>query len=263
MNTGQLALRPVFLCQRPDGQVERRSGLIKRDAARQSSDCDHPLHTAVRQSLGRDRWLHGSPQLRSLGIAKVARHHADNRVRVVVERHRPPDNVRIAAVERLPHAVTDHDDARRSGVVIVGGQRAAEDRRASQHVEERVRHGANLELSRITHASQRRREVDRRHRGDRLEGARARGPVARVEVGNFNERMIADDVGLPEDGDAALLAKGVGAEEHRLDYAVERRRRANAERQRRDDQRAQRRPDKRQSEQVAGNSHRRVQVEDE
>jgi hypothetical protein len=122
-------------------------------------------------------------------------------------------------------------------------ERAAERRRRAHDREERISHGPRLELSRFAHAGQGRREVDRRHGGDRRERRRAGRPVARVAIGNFDERMVAGDVGLPQHRQTPLIPEGIRADQNRIDHAPERSGRTDANRQCRDDD-AERRPAK-------------------
>ena len=87
-----------------------------------------------------------APQLGRLGRirgevgwqAEALRHDADHFHRHVVEHDAAADEGAIAPELRLPQSVAEHRDRRAVGSVVVGGQRAAEQRTRAEHVE-RVR----------------------------------------------------------------------------------------------------------------------------
>ena len=163
-------LRPVLPGQRLNRDVERGPRLFDRDARPQPAHRDHPEQIAIVQRLLSDRALDRRPHLGIVGIGQPARHDADDGVRLVIEHHRPADDRRVAAVEPLPDAVPDDDDARRFEAMIVGAEGAAEGRGRTEDVEERIAYQSNLDLLRIAGAGDAGREVDRRHRRDRFEG---------------------------------------------------------------------------------------------
>src|SRR5215207_6124887 len=90
---------------------------------------------AVGRLLLREGYRH--PQLRlSVRELEVGRHHADDRVRLAVERERPPDDPGVRAEAPLPERVAQQDNLVRAGPVLLGGERAAVSRRDAEQLEE-------------------------------------------------------------------------------------------------------------------------------
>ena len=127
-NTGPRALRPVFLRQRPDRQVERRPSLIERDAACQPSDRDHPLQTTVLQRLGRDCRLHGSPQL---ALPRDSESRAASRRQSCERRCRASSTARPRSDRRRRATATRRGRSRRRAALRRGDRRRSACGRAS------------------------------------------------------------------------------------------------------------------------------------
>src|SRR5439155_9123027 len=73
------------------------------------------------------------PQLvAALRILKRGRHHARDDERIAVHDDRPTDDGSVAAKMALPQHVPEHDRALSTRLELVGGKRAAEERRYAE-----------------------------------------------------------------------------------------------------------------------------------
>ena len=107
-----------------------------------------------------------------------ARHHPDDRVRLVVESYRLADDVAARTEPLPPDAVAEHSHARRAWPFIAGRQAASKRRLDVEHVEEiRVDDRAGEALGAVT-AGECERGLP--ERGQPRETARADAPVEEV-----------------------------------------------------------------------------------
>ena len=67
--------------------------------------------------------------------AKIGRHHADNRRRLLVESDPASDDVAVATESSLPESITDHSDARLSFAVVFSDKRSTEGSIGSEYRE--------------------------------------------------------------------------------------------------------------------------------
>jgi hypothetical protein len=114
------------------------------------------------------RELHGTHQPRGFGDLKPWRQDTDHRVRLTVQRHRPPDDRQIAAETLTPQRVTDDGHVGRAFRLVGDAQSTAHDRLHLQDVEQRAGRSDERNLNRIAGAGQVRRE--RQILGERLKG---------------------------------------------------------------------------------------------
>ena len=108
---------------RADG-IHLGARLFDRHARLQTSKRGHPMEVA--RAFTR---LEGKrpPHLREAAIERGAlRHHADDGVRLAIERERSPDDAGVGAERRRPQLVAQHDDVLFARFVLVGRERTAE-----------------------------------------------------------------------------------------------------------------------------------------
>ena len=66
---------------------------------------------------------------------EIARHHADDLIRLVIQIHAPPDHAGVAAEYRLPQLVAQQQRSGRAFAVLRGGEQAAHSRLHAQQAE--------------------------------------------------------------------------------------------------------------------------------
>ncbi len=80
------------------------------------------------------------PHVDVVGVMKLGRHHADDRVRCAVQRERAADDRRIAVVARAPQPIADHGDELALMKEDAGRKSRADLRLDAQHVKEVAAH---------------------------------------------------------------------------------------------------------------------------
>ena len=86
--------------------------------------------------------------------AELPRHHADHRVRLVVEQHLPADDRRVAAEPRLPEPVAEEHRAGRAVAIVGLGEQPADERLHAQRREQIGRDRRALDAQRLPGADQ-------------------------------------------------------------------------------------------------------------
>ena len=167
-----------------------------------------------------------------LRVVRHVRQHADDGVRPVVHLEHLPDDVPVAAELALPVRVADDQHRRRARLVVVGHERAAEDRLDAEDAEEVRRDHAGVDA--IGLAALQQVEIHLVEFDQRLELGRlvAVGEVfldRHAGVGAADERRRLADQHQP-------IAVGVGQrlQEHAVDDAEDRGVRADPEPERQD-----------------------------
>src|SRR5579872_2121358 len=108
-------------------------------------------------ALSQLRWAkrHGYPDLRFLRKSNTARHHANHRVFLVIQRNLAADNGGVTAEAALPEAVADQDHARTARSILFGGKVPPEYRRNTEQGKQIGSHRAAFNLFRRARASER------------------------------------------------------------------------------------------------------------
>ena len=84
--------------------------------------------------------LRRHPELRLERPLESRGHHAHDLVRQRVDRDRATHDTRVASEALLPQRVAEHQDARLAGLMLLGRERSAGERRNLQCLEEAVAH---------------------------------------------------------------------------------------------------------------------------
>ena len=119
-------------------------------------------------------------------VVEGVRQHADDDVRVAVERERLADRGGAAAEVRVPERIAEHDRVHAPGAVVGQTQASPGDGRYAQHVEEVAAHLAAVDLLRVATAAQRVRRSA--ITGQRADAGERRAPVYEVRPGHRHER---------------------------------------------------------------------------
>ena len=218
--------RPQFLV----GLRRRRPGADTRDHVELVGY--RPLERLVRRGGGHGR--DGGPRLGAARVVEPGRHHADDQERLLVDEEAPADDIRGAAVAALPDAVTDHERARRAGDVVRGSQRASEDRRCPEHLEEGAGDVGHAEVAGAA-------ALDHRNRAGAVPAharravQRAGAPAQRVHFRRFERHVRAARTRLPpHDQQPSLVAHRQRPQQHAVDQRVHGGARGDAQHERED-----------------------------
>jgi hypothetical protein len=169
---------------RADG-VHLSARPFQTDSGFQQSDCAEPVKITghvLRFKYQRTKNL----RIRAIKGAAFGK-HADDDMRLAVERDDAPYNFRIGTELRNPKGMAQNGHSVLAGLVFIGGERAAEDRFYSQNVESVCRHSGAPQLNRIGPA----RECYRAACAGRhvLENRVLPLPVQKVKRGNSVPRV--------------------------------------------------------------------------
>src|SRR5262245_9190850 len=88
------------------------------------------------------------------GELEMRRHHADDRIRLRVERQALPDDPGVAIEAPLPQAMTEHDHALGLRAVFLGGEDAPQSRGDPEQREQACRNTHTLDPLRLATPSQ-------------------------------------------------------------------------------------------------------------
>ena len=217
----------------------RLPGLLQRNARLEPRNDLRVVPGEVSTHPRRERRRHPEVDVARGHEVEVARHDADHFVGLVVERHRPPDDVGGTAEAALPQSVADDHDTH-AVVVLVLGKDTPEHRLYTQHAPEGPGDLARGNLLGFPVARERRvaRLTRREIREDRIETTPLDpfcwcGVVPRRDVGLPHR--------VPDHHETARIGVGHGADQHRVEGAEHRGNPADAERERRDRDRRERR----------------------
>ena len=158
------------------------------------------------------------------------RHHASNRVRLIVHRHDAADNRRIGIEPPPPQAVAQYQHAP-SGRRVVGGGEVASQRRSdaerAQEVRRHAHRGNPLGL-----AVRDERRIPRSDDRDLVECVRPFAPVDHRREADVSGAAVG--AGFADVDEPRRIGERQRPEKHRVDHAEDRRVRADAERERHD-----------------------------
>ena len=205
-----------------------RAGAIEGDAIFQPGDDAEKV-----SAPGRIRRVDGNrlPELRrSSRVIEVARHHPKDGHRRAVDGDGPADDGRVAVEAALPERVTDHDDVVAPGPVLSRREAASQGRTHAQQIEQIPRNGRALDpLGPLRPDESAARAVIG---GDPLEHRVLISPVEEVGGGYPITSVPRHDLVDADQGVRLWVRKG--PQQHAVDDAEDRGRRADAERKRQD-----------------------------
>ena len=166
------------------------------------------------------------PELgRAIGKVELLRHHADDRDRRAVQRDRSPDDAGFAAEPLLPHAVADDDDGVLAGLILLGRERAAKRGRHAQQLERVPRDLRALQpLGAVRPDERRARALIRR---EALEHRVLLAPVEKRRRRHRELPVLRHD--LVHAHELAGLRIRQRLQQHAVDHAEDRGRRAHAQ----------------------------------
>ena len=129
------AIRGILLFQLSRDQSDVRVRGLNRDAVPQPRNAVETVAASLRVT-GVAAGVQRGPELRipDGGKMKVSRQHADDGLRIAVERHCLSQNCRISGVPFLPGSVAQHDRARRCRRILARAKIAAQYRRHTQRL---------------------------------------------------------------------------------------------------------------------------------
>jgi hypothetical protein len=205
-------------------------GLLERHAVGEPRDREQVVPAAIQVNRLGDR----QPEIRRLARPPLRkperwRHDADDAKRAIVEEHRSPEDRRIGAEALLPEAVAEHGDVAAFRHVVIGPDRAADQRRDAHDVEEPAGDARGVQLRRVAAAGQVHGAAGvgvGRHRGERR---RPLGPDREL----VRADRVAIDAGLgtplPDGDEPVGVRVRQRAQQHRVGDAEHRRCRADSE----------------------------------
>ena len=111
------------------------------------------MAATIRKLFGSERGRHPQPHVAAKKL-KARGHHADDCVLLAIEEDVAVDDLRIAAVARLPEPVTQHSHVRCAGTIVVCGEHTANCGRHTQKWKEVCGNGVRRYAFGIAVASQ-------------------------------------------------------------------------------------------------------------
>ncbi len=131
----------IFALERGSNRPQLAGRALDRDAGFQSSERIEPVVVAaIEQLAGARRGPHRGEDVVGPDVLEVARHHADDRVRDVVELDRLADDRWIGAELRSPIGIAEDRQRRRVRPIVVIRESATDRRRDAEDPEEIARH---------------------------------------------------------------------------------------------------------------------------
>jgi hypothetical protein len=233
-----LAPSSTVSVQRAPRLLDRHAGLepaedVRPVAAPVLEAVEARLHLAAHRDRDEDLGV-GAER----GAREAARRDADDGHRVAVDRDDLADHRRVRAEPRLPVGVAEHgDEVRADGLVVGGGDQAAEVRLETESREVRARDHHPLAVERLplegeVRAERAVRDQPGEHGLLPLEVAVHRIAEDQVAVARLVARLRARlRSGRAEVDEPLRLGHGEGAEKHLVEEREDRRVRADAERQ--------------------------------
>ncbi len=119
--------------------------MLQRDARLEPRHNIGVVPGQVRAHPGREGRRHPEADIARRHEIEAPRHHADDLVRLVVQRNLASDDARRSAKAALPEAVADHHDTH-TLVVLICGEHAAQHGMHTQHAPEGPRHFSPRDL---------------------------------------------------------------------------------------------------------------------
>ena len=217
----------VLLADSCRNRQQFRARLLDAHAGLDSCDGAGPVRPAVVHHLRVH--VYRRPDVRRRGVIEPLRHHADHRVRLIVEVERLAQRRALPAEVPLPKAIAQDGDMVLPRRVFACGKSPPHQRRNAQRAEEiglRLAHRRRFRLA-FAAGVQALRISDQAHRSEAL------ALCLPVEIICAIEREIPRRVlCLPQRHELCGIFKWQRLEQHGIDHGENRRVRANSQRQR-------------------------------